>query len=149
MPNSPVCLDASFIVRLLVSEETAPLTDALWEAWHRAGRPRAAPTLLYYEVSNALHRYVTAGVLTAAEAAILLDAALSLDITLYGDAALHRQALQLAERFALPATYDAHYLALAECLGGELWTADRRLANAVRHHLPWVRLLEEASTGGV
>ena len=34
------------------------------------------------------------------------------------------------------------YLALTESLGCELWTADRRLCNAV--DLPWVRLAEES-----
>jgi predicted nucleic acid-binding protein len=50
--------------------------------------------------------------------------------------------LDLADRFALPAAYDAHYLALADWLGGEFWTADRRLAKAVGEALPWVRLVE-------
>jgi len=143
VPASPVCLDASFVVRFLVDEKSAPWTDALWDAWRRARRPLAAPTLLYYEVSNALHRYVMAGDLTPEEAAALLDAALRLDITLYGDADLHRGALRLAQRLGLPTVYDAHYLALAERLGAELWTADRRLVNAVRPYLPWVRLLGE------
>jgi len=33
-------------------------------------------------------------------------------------------------------------LALAERLGAEFWTADRRLCQAVAARLPWVRLLE-------
>jgi predicted nucleic acid-binding protein len=54
---------------------------------------------------------------------------------------LHWRAMDLAERFSLPAVYDAHYLALAERLGGEFWTADRRLVEAVQGALPWVRLV--------
>jgi hypothetical protein len=43
-----------------------------------------------------------------------------------------------AVRLILPgAAYDSFYLGLAERLGCELWTADRRLRNAV--DLPWVR----------
>lgn len=141
MPSSPVCLDASFIVHLLLSEETAVRADSLWEQWHRAGQALVAPTLLYYEVSNVLHRYVTGGILSQTEAMTLLDTALSLDIKLYGDAGLHRRAVQLAESFSLPAACDAHYLALAERLGAEFWTADRRLVKAVRDNLPWVNLL--------
>ena len=52
------------------------------------------------------------------------------------------RALDLAERFSLPAAYDAHYLALADWLGGEFWTADRRLARAVHDELPWVRVVD-------
>ena len=147
MPNSPICLDASFVVRFLVSEETAAITDALWVEWHHAGRRLVAPTLLYYEVSNALHRYERAGILSPEEVIDLLDIALSLDITLYGDADLHRQALILAEGLGLPAAYDAHYLALAERLNADFWTADRRLASATAH-MPWVRVLGESAGGG-
>jgi len=57
------------------------------------------------------------------EAEALLDVALRLDLVLHDDPELHKHALKLAQRFSLPATYDAHYLALADQLGAELWTA--------------------------
>jgi len=48
----------------------------------------------------------------------------------------------LAEAHGLPATYDAHYLALAERLEAELWTADRRLYAAVQAAMPQVNLVK-------
>ena len=56
------------------------------------------------------------------------------------DSELHKRSLHMAERFLLPAAYDAHYLALADQLGAELWTLDRRLARAVGDVFPWVRV---------
>jgi predicted nucleic acid-binding protein len=56
---------------------------------------------------------------------------------------LHQRALDLAERFSLPVAYDTHYLALAEQLGAEFWTADRKLVRAVQSALPWVRPVGE------
>jgi len=56
---------------------------------------------------------------------------------------LSKQAITLAQQYSLPATYDAHYLALAEHEKCEYWTADSRLCNAVRDKLPWVRQLNE------
>jgi predicted nucleic acid-binding protein len=141
MPNSPVCVDASVVVVLVASGGYEAPAVNLWRRWHEAGHPVVAPTLLYYEVSNALRRYVVHGELLPEEATEALEAALGLDIALYGDANLHRQALELAGRFSLPATYDAHYLALAEALGAEFWTTDRRLVQAVHPALPWVHLL--------
>lgn len=141
MPNSPVCLDASFLLRLLLGDEGGK-ADTLWETWHREERRLVAPTPLYYEITNALHRYAVQGDLLPAEAQALLDLALRLDIELVGDGELHRRALQLADTFTLPAAYDAHYLALAERLGAELWTADARLSRAVWNRLPWVYALE-------
>ncbi len=143
MPNSPVCLDASFLLRLLLDDDQVSQADMLWEAWHREERRLVAPTLLYYEVANALRRYVVRGSLSSAEAQTLLDLALRLDIELVGDGGLHRRALRLADAFSLPAAYDAHYLALAERLGAEFWTADARLTQAVQDRLPWVHLLGE------
>jgi predicted nucleic acid-binding protein len=71
-----------------------------------------------------------------------LRAAIALPIRLYADDDLHLHALTIAQRHRLPATYDAHYLALAERLGIDFYTGDQRLWNSVRHQLPWVRLVE-------
>jgi predicted nucleic acid-binding protein len=51
--------------------------------------------------------------------------------------------MEFAQRFHLPATYDVHYLALALAEQCECWTADRRLWNAVKRELNWVRGLGE------
>jgi predicted nucleic acid-binding protein len=53
------------------------------------------------------------------------------------------QAMEFAQRFRLPATYDAHYLALAYAEQCECWTADKRLWNVVKRELNWVRWLGE------
>jgi predicted nucleic acid-binding protein len=115
---------------------------SLWGQWDSEGRQLAAPTLLPYEVANALYRYQKLGYLGAAEVELAFKAALSLPLELHGEPELHWRALDLAKRFSLPAAYDAHYLALAELLEGEFWTADAGLARAVESSLPWVRLVE-------
>lgn len=140
MPNSLVCIDASFVMRLLQSDGSESPAVRLWIAWHEANRALVAPTLLYYEVVNALHRYVMYGELLPGEAIEALHACLALDVTLYGDAALHRHALELAGRFSLPAAYDAHYLALAERFGA-------RMYHTVKEKLPWVKLLSSDREG--
>jgi predicted nucleic acid-binding protein len=57
----------------------------------------------------------------------------------------HIRAFDLANRLNRPAAYDTHYLALAEHLDCEFWTADERLTNAVKSTLPWVKLLSQPS----
>ncbi|HSR30541.1 MAG TPA: type II toxin-antitoxin system VapC family toxin [Anaerolineae bacterium] len=55
---------------------------------------------------------------------------------------LHERALRWADRLGHSKAYDAHYLALAEQEGIELWTADRRLANGAQqagaHWVHWI-----------
>ena len=112
MTANIVCVDASFIVRLVSSEPSASHFEELWNQWQESGDRIIAPALIYYEVSNALHRSTVAGQLRSEQAEQALEDALSLDITIYGDLAMHRCALNLASSLQLPATYDAHYLAL-------------------------------------
>jgi hypothetical protein len=50
-------------------------------------------------------------------------------------------ALRLAAAFKFPSAYDAFYLALAERLNAELWTADTRLCSKVGTGGPAVRLI--------
>jgi predicted nucleic acid-binding protein len=45
---------------------------------------------------------------------------------------LHQSALLWAERIGPSKVYDAHYLALAEDLSAEFWTADRRLFHTLQ-----------------
>jgi predicted nucleic acid-binding protein len=100
-----------------------------------------APWLLRYEVTNALHRLRLFGQLTDAALEEQVRAVLALPISYTADESLHLDAVRLARRFNRPASYDAHYLALAEREGAEFWTADERLFNAVHHQLPWVHLV--------
>jgi len=69
---------------------------------------------------------------------------LGVEILNYDD--LHERAWLLAEKLNRPTAYDAHYLALAELLQCDFWTADRRLYNAAAT-LPWVHSLDEITEG--
>jgi len=136
-----ICLDASFIIRYLTTLETESNYEQYWRQWKTNGDSLVAPTLVLYEIANALHRANQAGQITSSEAEAFLERALNLGLILYGDSQLHRNALKLAQQYSLPATYDAHYLALAQRLWANLWTADKRLYNAVSNSLNWVYLV--------
>lgn len=135
--SSVICVDASLVVRFLVDPDNQTV-QALWDQWFQEGYVFVAPSLLHYEVLNALFQYERHGKLSAQATSEALTASLKIPIRLYSEFELHREALQLARRFALPACYDAHYVALAERLGIELWTCDERLFKKVKDNLPWV-----------
>lgn len=141
MTADVVCVDANFIVGLVSSAPSETRFRNLWSQWRESEYRIVAPALIYYEISNAFHRLAVGGLLLPERASQLLEDTLSLNITLYGDAELHQHAFTLARQLTLPATYDAHYLALAQRLEAEFWTADRRLVQAVQATLPWVNLV--------
>jgi predicted nucleic acid-binding protein len=99
----------------------------------------AAPALLRYELVAVLRKWVYRGLISPQQAEQALDVLLSYPVTLHFDDALLRRGYALATDYNRPTAYDAQYLALAERLDCEFWTADERLFNAVRGALPRVR----------
>jgi predicted nucleic acid-binding protein len=144
MTSKVICIDANFVVRFLTDNASSTFRR-LWIQWQESEYTIVAPALIYYEVTNALHRMSLGGQLLPEQADQSLNVAFNLNITLYGDAELHQQAFTLARSLKLSATYDSHYLALAQRLGCEFWTADKRLFNSVQASLPWIHLVTSSS----
>ena len=145
MGSSTICVDASFVLRMFLGPDDAEAWDR-WESSLAEGSTFQAPSLLGYEVTNALHRYHRAGYLSSVSAEIALDAALALPISLEDSPSVHAAAFRLAGALGLPATYDAHSLALADQLGAELWTADAKLMRELGGRGPRIRLLGETGS---
>ena len=104
-----------------------------------AGYEMHAPSRWVYELTSALCKTVHFGQITAQEGLRTLALAQRLGVRLVApDDELVRSAFNWTLRLNRAAAYDSFYLALAEDLGCDLWTADRHLVRAV--DLPWVRL---------
>ena len=133
--NNVVVVDANLALKWVLIEADSTLSISLLDQWTDEGKEIIAPALFAYEVTNILHRQVIAGKLTYEEADEGLARLFSLGILLKfsGYEKISTQALTYAHRFHLPATYDAHYLALASHEQCAFWTADARLWNAVKH----------------
>lgn len=124
--NGLVVVDASLAVKWLISEVHSDKAYALARSWAGQGTQPVAPYLMPVEVANALHRRVVRKEVTAEVATRLLESLLASGIELREPPRLHIRALELADQLRQDAAYDAHYLALAETLGCEFWTADER-----------------------
>jgi predicted nucleic acid-binding protein len=138
--NDVVVVDASLALKWVLAEPDSGAVVLLLNSWTNEGIDVIAPALFAYEVTNTLHRQVVLGKLTYKEARRgLTDLFLSgvlLRFSPYED--ISAQAMEFAHNLQLPATYDAHYLALAWRENCKYWTADTRLWNAVKGKLPWV-----------
>lgn len=139
--TSQTCVDASVVLKLLLSEPDSDKAHALWATWIEQDVETVAPCHLAFEVISVLRNHVHRRVISAEAGQAAFEAFEAQDIALVHPIGLDGRAWELAQHYDRPTAYDAHYLALAEMLGCELWTADRRLINALRGALPWVRWL--------
>ena len=141
-----IVVDASLAFKWLVVEEDSEKAEAILAQWNDQGAMLAAPFFMVAEVANALHRRVIDQTLSMVEASALLDDLLSpeLQLELHSPSGLHKRGLELASQLNQSAVYDCIYLALAEGLSGELWTADERFYRAASLQFSNVRWLREA-----
>ncbi len=93
----------------------------------------AVPTLWVYEVTSALRKTLWANPSWKAIVEGVLGDILALPDEIFSpNEALVRAALDWSERLGQSKAYDAFYVALAERLGCEFWTGDRRLYHRAR-----------------
>ncbi len=133
-------VDANVILRAFFPDEAQASAQALVRD-HVAGRVALkAPDLLPYELANAVWQAQRLGRINDAQAQAIIEAMEGLRIKIiplgWGEM------LPLARRFNRSA-YDAAYLVLAQKLGEQLITGDKRLYHAVYPQLEWVLWVEE------
>jgi predicted nucleic acid-binding protein len=146
-----VVVDANVMMALAIP---LPYTDqavAQHKRWQEDGVTLYAPLLWEYEFVSALRKGVALGVLLEEQVASAITHVFALDIeSVSPEPGDHGDAIRWAARLGYVVAYDAQYLALAERMGADFWTADRRLATRARETgADWVRcLLDGPQRGG-
>lgn len=132
-------VDASFAIRLVTPHTNHDYFQNLSAQWLIQGLTMCAPSLWLYEVTSATTKLVRFGELNNQQGQELIQQLQNLGVVLFEmDTSLITRAFDWTLQLNRAAAYDSFYLALAEKLGCDFWTADQRLANAVSH--PWVKL---------
>lgn len=136
-----VVIDANIGLALVVNLPYSQAAEQKLAAWREKGNDLTVPGLWWYEVVSGLRKAVQARLLTSRDTLAALDDLATLGIVVHAASVeTHRSALAWAERLKQIAAYDSQYLALAEKLGSDLWTADQHLAqNAKQLGLQWVQ----------
>lgn len=140
-----VVVDASIALKWVIDESDSAKAHALLIEWSDKGIILLAPALFTYEITNILYQNVRKNEITLERAKRALEDVmfLGIEIDIPQDFGLDRRAIELAHKFGFKATYDSHYLALAEREGCELWTADTKMWNALKEQVNWMRWLED------
>lgn len=127
MARSPIVIDASIAVRWLLPDQ---LSEACWHLLARVVEDESqitVPALWAYEISSSLTKAVHFKAIDSQDAMRGLQQinALGVDLVV-SDAEQNQRAFEWTLQFGRASAYDSYYLALAERLNCELWTADRR-----------------------
>jgi len=136
-------VDASLAVKRVIPEDHSAEADALLQNWQTRSIRRVVPSWFACEIGNVLYKRMLKRTLTLVQAQGNLEAILSEVVVLDFEPKTAKRGLELAQTFGRSASYDAHYLALAEHLGCELWTADEKFWNATKGTFKWVRWVGE------
>jgi predicted nucleic acid-binding protein len=135
-------IDASVVIKWLNPYEPLADTANLIRNDYKLGVVSLlVPEFWEYEVLNGVNKAVAREQLTedeGQEAAALLLALQAEKIPLPSP----RDSYALARQYRR-SVYDSWYLHLAEEEGCELWTADRKLYNALKDTVPWIKWLAD------
>jgi predicted nucleic acid-binding protein len=126
-----VCVDASLVVKWLVSEADSTEALTVLERLIHGSTQMVAPYLIDYEVASVLRRIAARGEVAVDEALARVALLEMLPIRRLHSPFLLRRAWEIASRYGLPTVYDACYVALAEITGARLYTCDEALISAL------------------
>ena len=142
--NGSVVVDASVAVKWLVREAYSDRAVMLSRSWVSQGVRIIAPYLMAVEISNAMYRKVRQRQIDLDSARRLVDNLIGSGLILWEPKGLHSRAMELAAQLRQSAVYDTHYLALAEIMDCDLWTADERFFRAAAGQFSNLRWIGES-----
>ena len=140
-----IVVDSNLIAAIAIPLPYSDAAHRVIAEWKKGGYVIRGPVLWEYEFTTILRRAQFHGLLSVEQMARALQRVGVLNIqSVPPSEALHRSALVWAERLKQSRAYDAQYLALAEELGAEFWTRDRRLTHSAHSQgANWVHWVGE------
>lgn len=128
-------IDASLVVKVLLPNPELAACQAVLRRLD--GVQLAAPALWAHEITSTFAKAVHFGQITPEEGSQAIRQALALDVNfLPPDEAQSLLAYEWTLKLKRAAAYDCFYLAIAEALEAEFWTADQRLFRALEGEKP-------------
>jgi predicted nucleic acid-binding protein len=125
-----VVVDSNILIAFGLADE--PLhrqANDILSAWQTAKEQLTAPRLFRSEITAVVRKVVYQQRMSPEQGRVMLSRLLVYPVDFHEDDSLLKEAYELAVRFNRPRAYDTQYMALAERLDCEFWTADERLVN--------------------
>lgn len=143
MTSKIAVIDASIALKAILPNPLQGHCRALVQTFAEV-RP-AAPSLWAYETTSAISKAVHFEQITESEGRRALEQVDALGVQLFiPDFEQNRSALDWTLELRRGSAYDSFYLALAQALDCNFWTADKKLFNALKDtQLNWLHWIEE------
>ena len=138
-----IVIDANITVALFVNLPYSGLAEYIFRLWRKQGVELYAPGLWQVEIVSVLRKVVSLGQMSSDDARYSLASLDKLQVEIvHPDRNLLEQSFLWAERIGQKVAYDAQYLALAEALQADFWSADQRLISTLQaRQIPWAHSL--------
>jgi predicted nucleic acid-binding protein len=137
-----VVVDANILIAFGLADEPLQIqAKQILFAWRNTNEHLVAPQLFRSEITAVVRKTVYQHRITPEQGRVLLSELLIYPVEFHEDDALLLEAYELAVRFNRPRAYDTQYMALAERLNCEFWTADERLLNSTQGQFNRIRWL--------
>jgi predicted nucleic acid-binding protein len=142
-----IVVDSNVLVALVIPIDYSEQASDKMDGWLAADADLVSPALWSYEAVSAIRKFVASGKLTGEEAQDAMSDLMDLGIReVPATADLHHRALDWAERLKDFVAYDPAYLALAETLKVDFWSADSKLVRKVKAlGIDWVHDISEST----
>lgn len=121
---------------MVLNEPDSARVQARFAGWAEERTRLIAPVIMLYEVHTVLNQQVRRKLMDAGERSAGWSTIRGLGITVPESGEFWTRAWELADRLGQAATFDMHYLAMAEARNCELWTLDQALIRATKGG-PW------------
>ena len=138
MKTSKVAIDASFLLKLFLPEDSSDQVEHQWKDWIENSVEVIAPTLIVFEAPSVLRNKVFRGILDDADATEMIDRIRHLDLSLIYAQELIELAWGMGAILKAPTLYDCFYLAVAKLFEVPFWTSDKRLYESAHKHFSFV-----------
>jgi predicted nucleic acid-binding protein len=137
-----VVIDSNILIAFgLADEPLYTQANRILSMWQTTEERLTAPRLFRSEMTAVIRKVVYQERMTLEQGRAMLAQLLNYPIEFHEDDALLKEAYELAVRFNRPRAYDTQYMALAQRLNCDFWTADERLVNSTRGQFSHIRWL--------
>ena len=143
MASNIAILDASLVIKAILPNPENALCQAVLANLEAV--QLAAPALWVYEITSTFAKAVYFGQITVDEGSTAIHQALALGVQIIlPDETQSLLAYQWTMRLKRSSAYNCFYLAIAEALEADLWTADQRLFRSLEpQKLKWLHWIGE------